>query len=399
MAVADVTQTTAASQPLLLAWSGVNYWWNGGVNANFCSTPDNVANEITGDIEIIVYASYPSSGPSVAFVGKYSSGLFPYCFVQEGGRLKLYLNNGAIIYTSNVNPLVSSEGWIKVTRNASNGKADFYTSTDSKTTNLNSITWTQLGTTINGTSGAISTNTDPLEVGSIVNGAAYNYVGKIYRVTLSDTIGGAPVVDFNPSEYSAASSQTDWNSSTREVWTINTGTASGGYKGQIVDRTYFQNDGIDDCLIAILSGSGIKTQYFTHKVLSALNGMPFGLYTDGAFAQAFYYPSSTSYGFYQSGPQDGPFGTNVSSVKKLRVSGAVGGTGTDWIPFQNGVDVSNGGFNVGSANSYTSIRISVRGNDTGYDNGIVGNYIVTNQADTSLQRTTIQNLLKTMSNL
>jgi hypothetical protein len=64
--------------------------------------------------------------------------------------------------------------------------------------------------------------------------------GKIFRATIANSIGGAPVVDFNPNQYNAATSQTQWTSSTGEVWTINTGTAATGYKGVLVDRTILQ---------------------------------------------------------------------------------------------------------------------------------------------------------------
>ncbi len=395
---ADMSQATAASQPLLLAYSGVNYWFGSGVSGNYCSTPNAAANQITGDIEIIVKIDYKNNSSLQMIVSKSISTGNNFCYdlYIDSSNIPVlqYSINGsaALSGTCSTNIGATYSGWLKANRISSTGVIKFYTSTDG-------ITWTQLGTNISGTSGSIYNATSTLGIGQYISNSSLNFLGKIYRATISNSIGGSPVVDFNPQSYSASTSQTQWTSATGEVWTINTGTATGGYKGQIVDRTYIQNDGVDDSLIAVTSGSGIKTQYFTHKVLSNTSGMPFGLWTGAAFSQAFYYPSGAQYGFYQSGAQDGPFGGNVISTKKLRVSGAVGGTGTNWIPFQDGVDVSNGGANIGSSTSYTSIRIGVRGNDTGYDNGIVGNYIISGQADTAPQRTAIQALLKTMSNL
>jgi hypothetical protein len=83
-----------------------------------------------------------------------------------------------------------------------------------------------------------------------VGGIAEVFSDKIHYATISNTIGGTPVVDFNPNQYNAATSQTQWTSSTGEVWTINTGTAATGYKGQIVTKTTTQGDGIDDRLIS-----------------------------------------------------------------------------------------------------------------------------------------------------
>jgi hypothetical protein len=390
----DVEQTVASSQPLLLVHSGANYWWGSGVAGNYLSTPNAAANQITGDIEIVSKIDYKNNATLQTIVDKSNGTAFNYSLYIDGSNVPKFIYSvlGVVetaICSSNIG--ASFNGYIKATRTFVNGVFKFFTSSDG-------ITYTQLGTDISGTIGLLDSNSHPVTIG-ILQPSSFPFQGKIYRATISNSIGGAPVVDFNPSQYNAATSQTQWTSTTGEVWTINTGTATGGYKGLIVDKTYIQNDGVDDFLIATTSGSGIKSQYFTHKVLSGSGGVPFGLWTGSAFSQSFYYPSGSQYGFYQSGPQDGPFGVNVFGTKKLRVSGAVGGTGTNWIPFQDGVDVSNGGANIGSSTSYTSIRIGVRGNDTGYDNGIVGNYIISGQADTAPQRTAMQALLKTISNL
>ena len=390
----DVEQTVASSQPLLLVHSGANYWFGSAVSGNYCSTPNAAANQITGDIEIIVKANINNDATNQAFVAKYLSSS-QFLFRKNSSNFLQLIGSKTAgaedINATSTATISSGVKWVKITRQASSGNTYFYTSTDG-------VTYTQLGAMVSTTAGNFVNGTDAINVG-IFSTSGNPYLGAIYRLTISNSIGGAPVVEFNPNQYNAATSQTQWTSTTGEVWTINTGTATGGYKGLIVDKTYIQNDGVDDFLIATTSGSGIKSQYFTHKVLSGSGGVPFGLWTGSAFSQSFYYPSGSQYGFYQSGPQDGPFGVNVFGTKKLRVSGAVGGTGTNWIPFQDGVDVSNGGANIGSSTSYTSIRIGVRGNDTGYDNGIVGNYIISGQADTAPQRTAMQALLKTISNL
>jgi hypothetical protein len=402
----DVEQTTASSQPLLLVHSGANYWFGSGVSGNNVTTTATISPSTQVDLILYLVSGASNSGAS-AFANVLIS--------NDGAARNFVLNfsdlaNGIIRLrcgtpfsefdsTVGIGNTSNYTGWIRATynQNGLNGDVVFYTSSNSVNTAINSISWTQLGATVTKVSSGLQVGVSSLQVGS-TQGIS-NYLGKIARATISTTIGGAPVVDFNPNSYNAATSQTQWTSTTGEVWTINTGTATGGYKGLIVDKTYIQNDGVDDFLIATTSGSGIKSQYFTHKVLSGSGGVPFGLWTGSAFSQSFYYPSGSQYGFYQSGPQDGPFGVNVFGTKKLRVSGAVGGTGTNWIPFQDGVDVSNGGANIGSSTSYTSIRIGVRGNDTGYDNGIVGNYIISGQADTAPQRTAMQALLKTISNL
>jgi hypothetical protein len=150
--------------------------------------------------------------------------------------------------------------FVKATRQSSTGNISFFYKT------LSSDSWTQLGTTITSTTGAFNNINQQLEIGTIGNGGNFRFTGSIYNVTISNSIGGAPVVDFNPSQYNAATSQTQWTSSTGEVWTINTGTAN-GYKGLLVNKTIIQGDGIDDVLI----GTGLASrQYYSSYVASRI---------------------------------------------------------------------------------------------------------------------------------
>jgi hypothetical protein len=248
----DVVQTTAASQPLLLVHSGANYWFQPSISAaniNRCST-DTINGRLSSDIDIKVYCKF-SSSTAQNFIGRYDQTPFSWLFFQNTSRLNIALNNNTISASSTINnPLINSEGWVRVTRNGTNGDIMFYTSTDTHTTQINSISWTQLGSTISAANTPITTTgTDLLSVGySAGNSGAFN--NKIFRIYVSNTINATPIIDFNPNQYNAATSQTQWTSSTGEVWTINTGTATTGYKGVLVDRTEVQGDGIDDRLIS-----------------------------------------------------------------------------------------------------------------------------------------------------
>ena len=131
---ADVTQTTAASQPLLLDWSGVNYWWGSGVNGNYCSTPDAAANQITGDIEIkgtingIISDSNYNNLVAKSNVG--NNGY--YAFVRLS-QLNLSIGTGIAISTatSSTLPFTDNQSFsFKITRVALTGAVSFYTSTD-----------------------------------------------------------------------------------------------------------------------------------------------------------------------------------------------------------------------------------------------------------------------------
>ena len=390
----DVVQTTAASQPLLLAHTGENYWWGSGVAGNGCITassytfPTNSGLTIEADILI-------DTATARTIIAKDSGSGAGRCLFLGWNGSNFYLSFGSnFAYNAicSVATAIGYNGWVRVnaTTVGSNMEVKFFTSNDG-------INYTQLGTTIvvAGAANSIQTTSTTYQIGGNTSALANPWSGRIRRTRVYDA-NNTLLVDFNPASYNPATSQTQWSSATGEVWSISTGTAATGYKGVLVDRTYTQTDGIDDGLINTLSGSGIKTQYFTHKAFSG-GSMPLGLWNTSTFSQAFYYPSSTLYGFYQGGAQDGPFGVNVIATPRLRISGAVGGTGTDWIPFQNGVDVSNGGANIGSVNTFNSLRIGVRGNNTGYSNGQYTSYIVTNQGDNATQRTAIQTYLNSIT--
>jgi hypothetical protein len=131
----------------------------------------------------------------------------------------------------------------------------FFTSSDN-------VTYTQLGADVSGATGNLFNGNSVYEIGTnFVGVTANSFQGNIYRVLVSQTIDGSAVLDFNPATYNASTSQTQWTSSTGEVWTINTGTATTGYKGVLVDRTIVQGDGIDDRLTSNVIRTNILTQY------------------------------------------------------------------------------------------------------------------------------------------
>jgi hypothetical protein len=235
--LADVIQTTAASQPLLLVHSGSNYFWGSGVSGNYCSTPNAAANNFGGAIDIKVLIKPNMLGVAGALVNNAEG--------QGGNGYSLQLTSSdnlrfgtatfgvnSSVALANTNPI-----WVRVTSTGNLGTITFYTSTDG-------INWTSGGTATDSTRGASSSQ---LGIGALNNGN-FAFNGAILRLTISNSIDGAPVVDFNPNTYNAATSQTQWTSSTGEVWTINTGTATTGYKGVLVDRTIAQGDGVDDTL-------------------------------------------------------------------------------------------------------------------------------------------------------
>jgi hypothetical protein len=282
----DVVQTTAASQPLLLAHNGAssdNYWWGSGVEGNYLSTPNAAANQITGDIDIRAQTNR-STNPAVSNLVSKWDATGGYYLGFNNGSLVFVCNPGIFAQSSTTDPTADGTiHWVRATRTATTGDVNFYTSTDG-------ITYTQLGTTQTSTAGNMNASNDVVRIGARDNlGANGAFQGKIYRATIANSIGGTPVVDFNPATYNASTSQTQWTSTTGEVWTINTGTASTGYKGVLVDRTIVQGDGVDD---TILSGTLTSKQYFSqHAVINPFN-IPSGggsYYVDGGGANGLIY--------------------------------------------------------------------------------------------------------------
>jgi hypothetical protein len=244
----DFIQTTASAQPLALVHSGVNYYWGSGVASNFMSTPNAVANQITGDIEIIAKINTTSFSADQAIFTKASTSgtTFGYnLFVNASGGLSFAYNPMGAVgsrITSASTASLASAGyainttfWIKANRNSTTGDIMFYTSSDG-------VTYIQLGTTISTSPANMYNSTESLIVGAW-NGILHLFQGQIYRATISNSIGGAPVVDFNPSSYNQATSQTSWVSATGETWTLNTASTNNALKACIVDQTLIMGNG------------------------------------------------------------------------------------------------------------------------------------------------------------
>ena len=261
----DALQTTAASQPLLLSHNGAssdNYWWGSGVTGNYVSTPDAVANRILGDTEIIAKLEFNSTTTARTIISKWGNGTNLNFLLYIGSDSNIYFGQSITgildVYAVTSTPLttaINTVVFIKVTRVSSTGVVTFFTSSDG-------ITYTQLGTPITSVTGNRFNSTANLNITAYANGIAnaFTSIIKIYSVTIANSIGGTPVVDFNPATYNAATSQTAWTSATGEIWTISTGTATVGYKGVLVSRTIVQGDGVDDTLI---SSTLASRQYFT----------------------------------------------------------------------------------------------------------------------------------------
>jgi hypothetical protein len=243
--IGDVIQTTAASQPLILPHTGTNYVFLPRVVGNYFSSPYNGSIALRDDFDIKAEIQPNLSGASQVIFGNSSTILNTTIKLSfninsnNGLRLQTSFNNSvSLIYDSTANiPSITTRQWVRVTRVRSTGVIRFFTS-------LDGVTWTQLGTNVSGTTVQLPNDTSVYEVGSVGVGTSTNlFQGIIYRVLVSQTIDGAAALDFNPANYSRATSQSSWTSTTGEVWTNNMLATNTGFKSMICDTTLFAGNG------------------------------------------------------------------------------------------------------------------------------------------------------------
>jgi len=383
----DVIQTTAASQPLLLVHSGVNYYFQSGVaGGNQISTPNAAANNITGDIDIMWNYTPNSISTISRVIYKFNGSNFSYQVYQWSSQRLFFETQYGSVISTNHGITSGTNVWFRVTRQASNGEIKFYKSLDAANTTPTSVLWTLFDTNTTMTAGNLSTG------GDLVGFDADPQVAKYYRITISNSIGGAPVVDFNPATYNAATSQTQWTSTTGEVWTINTGTASTGYKGVLVDRTEVQGDGIDDKLTASgLSGITLNTR------ISALN--PINL-SGGYIIQGRQSGTGDKHLWYQTGGNIQAYSNAGGSINFGGISSnSLKVLSTDFNNASSNCLTNNANQVNGTLNSDTFTDLDIFGGTASFKNCIINTLIETSSVSTPTQKTAMYNYIISINNL
>ena len=398
----DAVQATAASQPLLLAHNGVdNYWYGSGVTGNYCSTPNAASNTLIDNFGIEAFVeSYSFSGTKI-IIGKYTGGpsTSQFLFRFNGSNLQLIIDKllveVAYISTATVPFSINQSFYVRFSRNSTSGDIKFFTSADG-------ITYTQLGTTVSGLTGSLNSPNTILEIGSIVSGTLQNFTGKIKNVKLfKDDTFTTVTQNFNPATYNAATSQTDWTSATGEVWTINTGTASTGYKGVLVDRTIVMSDGVDDVIEnTTITRTNNTSQYISFSYhAGSVGGTP--QLIDASTAQyrnSFFIDTNSLLGSWVNAAADVFYTTGVA-LKNIRYLGTV----ITEAGVSNYVKRNNA--NQGAANAYTptpsgtGVRIFAKGGILGaYMNCTLNTYVNTNVNDSVARQTATYNLIRSLNN-
>jgi hypothetical protein len=197
-----VTQTLSSSSGWQVVGTNNGYEALPGISGNYISTPTSTALDITGDIDVRCQLSLASWAPSRSStlvtkyqtIGQYSWQLWltagnqlSFGITSDGSTL---VNTGTSVQPSTVFS-AGQTGWVRVTRQQSNGTTLYYTSFDG-------ATWTQLGASTTLAAGsAIFNGTSEVEIGSYANGTVNQLIGNIYRAQIYSGIAGTLELDAN----------------------------------------------------------------------------------------------------------------------------------------------------------------------------------------------------------
>jgi hypothetical protein len=388
----DAVQTTAASQPLLLAHNGAssdNYWWGSGVSGNYVSTPNAAANSNNGNKEIILNLDITNLSAQTELINKDDVGSNRgwRIFLTSSRFITVFASTDLSAYiltppTSDVALPLNFKGFVKITFTFFIGSLNvlFFTSSDG-------ITYTQLGTQRSKLGNNLINTNAELAIGIVPNIGVSDKI-KIYRATISNSIGGTPVVDFNPATYNAATSQTQWTSATGEIWTISTGTATTGYKGVLVDRTIVMFDGVEDKIISTQTAAQPFSQYLIGKSLianqrySSISGGIDAGYFGGSAGRLEYYNGSSIY------TQTSTFKT---AVRQLMVG--IGNGATSIVSIDANAEVTG---NAGTQDLNTTLILGAK--SASNSNVVIDTYLISTGADNLTIRTAMKTFLKSLNN-
>ena len=286
----SLAQGSGAAQPIILPFSGTKYAYEPGVSGNYFSTPNAAANNPAGDMALAVYSmqhNWASTGNPGGVVGKRTNANGSSYFFQSnyggggGNAGKLGFNSskdGDKTSTVTTGFSNATAHWTGVTRTSVDGVIKFWTSADG-------VTWTQLGTDVAGTAGALTNHADAFEVGTYNVGAAAYLAQSIYRVKLFNTASftGTPVLDFNPADSAETSTNaaTFASSATGEVWTLNN---TGALPAQIVGSPSLLGDGVAHIMQMTAT---IPAPYFVIEVAKYISWTSANVMSDGLTSNSF----------------------------------------------------------------------------------------------------------------
>lgn len=190
-----------------------------GVNGNSASTPDSVANSVTGNIDVRIKLSMDDWTPAVdmTLAGKWESVGQRSWFFAIGASVYLYYSLDGSTLLSAFFPGApfanGATGWLRFTRDATSGEIKCYNSSDG-------ASWTQLGSTVAGTAGNLHESTQSIRIGAFSASSLTPLAGRVYYWELRNGIDGTVVSAFDPTRGTVGAAS--FVATTGETWTVNT---------------------------------------------------------------------------------------------------------------------------------------------------------------------------------
>jgi hypothetical protein len=191
------------------------YYASPNATGNYISTPDAVANRLTGDIDI----------RARIYLEDWAGGTVQSIIAKEDGTLRWQFTvtaTGALGFVTQTLTATSSvvtgyakrtANWVRVTRATATGSVDFFTSVDG-------LTWTPLGTTQATTAGnLVGTAGANVYVAYRPVTSQQNLFGRVHCLAVRNGINGTPVMRVEPGQLSIGG-VLSIGSDTGETWTI-----------------------------------------------------------------------------------------------------------------------------------------------------------------------------------
>jgi len=188
-----------------------------GTAANYASTPDAAALDITGDIDIRarIAADDYTPGSAETLLAKWDTAGDERSYllrITTSGELILSWSTdgtaGNVVNETSSVALTTTNGeitWVRATLDVSTGNVNLYTSDDGEN-------WTALGAVQSSGATSVYSGSAVLAVGAYSNGTTSPFSGKIYRAQVYDGIGGTLAFD-------ADFQDTDQHGATRKTLT------------------------------------------------------------------------------------------------------------------------------------------------------------------------------------
>jgi hypothetical protein len=200
-----------------------------GASGDYVGTPDSASFTPTTTLKIQIYIAPDNQSPGASKIimshWNTTGNQRSWQLFQTSAAKRLTLgtsSDGTAVTNATLDadiPFSDGEGyWAQVEWALGSGDVDFATATGNPNADPSTLTFTPLGTTQTGATGAHNSTTT-LEIGSNGAGASGNFAGHLGRGVL--TIDGSIVVDFNPLDAGNTGATSFASASTGETWTLN----------------------------------------------------------------------------------------------------------------------------------------------------------------------------------